>query len=100
VERWNDARQNDTISWNRCPKTFIAINVNGVEFALDVSRVTVTPKTYRFKKNVSWLSLGQENAVIDSNDDKVSLKALIARLTFTAIAGGRMTENMNTARYQ
>jgi hypothetical protein len=73
MELWNDPRQNDTISWMTCTKTFIAINVNGIEFALDVSRVTVTPKTYRFKKNVSWLSLGQEKAVIDRNDDKAPL---------------------------
>lgn len=39
-------------------------------------------------------------AVIDRNDDKASLIALIARLTLTAITGGRMTESMDTARYQ
>lgn len=83
-----------------CPKTFIAINVNDDEFALDVSRMTVTAINHRFKKNVSLLSSGQKKAGIDRNDDKASMKALTARLTLIAITGARMTASMTTARLQ
>jgi hypothetical protein len=81
-----------------CPKTFIAINVKAGEFALDVSRETVTAKNYRFKNYVSSLSLGRKQPVIDRNDDKASMKALTARLTLIAITGARMHASMNTAR--
>jgi hypothetical protein len=58
-----------------------AINVKDGEFALEVSRVTVTAQNYRFKNYVSSLSLRQKKAVFDRNDDKASMKALTARLT-------------------
>jgi len=77
-----------------------AINVKDGESALDVSRVTVTAKNHRFKKNVSLLSSGQKEAVIDRNDDKASMTALTARLTLIALTVSRMTACMNIARYQ